>query len=133
MTGACQLDEAALPGLLRRFYARVRADAALGPLFDEAVHDWDGHLLRLADFWSSVLLTSGRYKGNPLVIHLLHARRITPAMFARWLELWAQTTDELLPAAVAATAQAKARRIARSLQTAIQLHAGTGPAADPET
>ena len=52
--------EAALPALLDRFYARVRADAALGPVFNDAVEDWDRHLATLADFWSSVMLTTGR-------------------------------------------------------------------------
>jgi hypothetical protein len=66
--------EAALPALLDRFYARVRADAELGPVFNDAVEDWSRHLATLADFWSSVMLTSGRYKGNPMQAHLKHGR-----------------------------------------------------------
>ncbi len=116
-----QLDHATLPILLRRFYDQVRRDAELGPVFNDAVHDWTEHLDRLEDFWSSVMLASGRYKGNPVVIHLIHANRITPGMFSRWLELWEQTTGELLPDEVARTLQAKARRIAKSLQAAIRL------------
>ena len=118
---APELDEADLPELLRRFYERVRSDAELGPVFNDAVHNWAEHLDRLEDFWSSVMLASGRYKGNPVVIHLIHADRITPGMFSRWLELWEQATTELLPDEVARTAQAKARRIAKSLQVAIRL------------
>ncbi|UVF22735.1 group III truncated hemoglobin (plasmid) [Microvirga terrae] len=118
---ALELDQADLPELLRRFYDRVRSDAELGPVFNDAVHDWAEHLDRLEDFWSSVMLASGRYKGNPVVIHLIHADRITPGMFSRWLELWEQATTELLPDEVARTAQAKARRIAKSLQVAIRL------------
>jgi hemoglobin len=121
LSSAPQLDQATLPVLLRRFYDRVRRDAELGPVFNDAVHDWPEHLDRLEDFWSSVMLASGRYKGNPIVIHLIHAQRITPGMFGRWLELWEQTTGELLPDEVARTAQAKARRIAKSLQVAIRL------------
>jgi hemoglobin len=90
-------------------------------VFNGAIHDWAEHLGRLEDFWSSGMLASGRYKGNPVVIHLMHAHRITPSMFGRWLELWEQTTGELLPDEVARTAQAKARRIAKSLQVAIRL------------
>lgn len=114
------IDEAALPGLLDRFYARVRQDAALGPVFNDAVTDWDEHLERLTAFWSSVMLTTGRYKGNPVMMHLKHAGRIEPAMFDRWLALWRQTTDELLPAEAAAAMQEKAGRIAESLQLAIR-------------
>ena len=74
--------EAALPALLDRFYARVRADAELGPVFNDAVGDWDHHMATLADFWSSVMLTSGRYKGQPVPAHLKHRERINPAQAA---------------------------------------------------
>lgn len=124
MDAAPILDEAILPALLARFYEKVRQDDQLGPLFDDAVHDWTEHLRRLGDFWSSVMLTSGRYKGNPVAIHLMHAHRITPEMFERWLALWAQTTSEMLPHEVAAAMQAKARRIADTLRSAVRMRAG---------
>mgnify|MGYP006081151567 CR=1 FL=1 len=54
------LDERQLPDLLDRFYARVRTDSLLGPLFNDAVHDWPHHLERLRDFWSSVSQVEGR-------------------------------------------------------------------------
>lgn len=111
--------EAALPVLLARFYARVRRDAELGPVFDGAVEDWDRHLATLADFWSSVMLASGRYKGDPLRAHLEHRPRIRPEMFDRWLAIWTETTDETLSPPVAAAMQAKAARIARSLDLAL--------------
>jgi hemoglobin len=111
--------EAALPALLQRFYGRVRADAELGPVFNDAVGDWDHHLGTLADFWSSVMLTSGRYKGNPMAVHLRHAARIPSEMFGRWLALWTETTNEMMSPAVAAVMQAKAARIAQSLDAAI--------------
>lgn len=115
------LNEALLPKLIDRFYARVRADKLLGPLFNDAVNDWPHHLERLCDFWSSVMLTSGRYKGNPMAMHLKHARRIEPAMFDRWLDLWREITGEMLAAPVAAAMQEKAERIAESLQLALKL------------
>lgn len=111
--------EAALPALLDRFYARVRADAELGPVFNDAVGDWDHHLATLADFWSSVMLTSGCYKGNPVAVHLRHAARIPSEMFGRWLAIWAETTAEMMSPPVAAVMQAKAARIAQSLDLAI--------------
>jgi hemoglobin len=120
---AAAIDEAVIPGLLRTFYERVRDDDALGPVFNDAVQNWDEHLQRLGDFWSSVMLASGRYKGNPVAMHLLHADRITPAMFDRWLGLWAATTDEMLPRHVAAAMQAKAARIADTLRSAIPTRA----------
>ncbi|MEP9378776.1 group III truncated hemoglobin [Aquabacter sp. CN5-332] len=118
-TEATAIDEAEIPHLLRAFYARVRSDPLLGPVFNDAVEDWDDHLRRIGDFWSSVMFASGRYKGNPVAMHLLHADRITPAMFDRWLALWAATTDELLSPAAAEAIQAKALRIAESLKAVI--------------
>ena len=124
MTQDCQIDEAAFERLVPAFYVRVRADALLGPLFNDAVHDWPGHLERLIAFWSSVMLTSGRYKGSPMAAHLQHRAAITPAMFDRWLAIWAATTDELMASAAAAALQAKAARIAESLQLALFLRLG---------
>ena len=113
------IDEASLRELVDAFYARVRADAALGPVFDAAIHDWPEHLDRLTDFWSSVMLTSGRYKGQPVPAHKQHGDRITPALFDRWLALWAETTSELMTPGAAAALQFKAERIAESLQLAL--------------
>jgi len=112
--------ESALPELLRRFYGRVRQDDQLGPIFNAAVHDWDKHLAQIADFWSSVMLGTGRYKGNPVARHLPHAAQIDRAKFDRWLELWRETTDDMLPATLAAALQAKAGKIAESLMLAMQ-------------
>lgn len=47
------------------------------------------HLGKLVDFWSSAMLTGGRYKGNSMAAHLKRLSVITPPMFDRWLALWA--------------------------------------------
>ena len=115
MEQATQIDEASLGRLIPLFYQRVREDAALGPIFDDVVADWPEHLEKLVAFWSSVMLTSGRYKGNPMAAHLKHGARITPEMFDRWLALWAKATAEIVPPELAHALQAKAARIAESL------------------
>src|SRR5690606_12563079 len=53
----CSEEEVAR--LVHAFYARVRQDAALGPIFDAKVDDWDQHLAKLVDFWSSILRRTG--------------------------------------------------------------------------
>lgn len=111
-----ELNDEGLARLVDAFYARVRADDSLGPVFNDAIDDWPEHLEKLAAFWSSVMLASGRYKGQPMPAHMKHIARITPALFDRWLALWAQTTDELMSPGAAAALQAKAERIAESLQ-----------------
>jgi len=66
-----------------------------------------------------VMLTTGRYKGNPMAAHIKHGARMTPEMFDRWLALWTQATSEIVPAEIARGLQAKAARIAESLSLAL--------------
>ena len=110
------MTEDQLAVLVDRFYAKVQEDDVLGPVFSGAIADWPEHLEKMVAFWSSVMLTSGRYKGNPMMAHLKHVAAIRPAMFARWLELWRETAGETLDANGAAAVIAKAERIAESLQ-----------------
>lgn len=119
MADGLPIDEAGLERLVAAFYARVRGDGMLGPVFNDAIHDWPAHLEKLTAFWSSVMLTSGRYKGQPVPAHMKHRDRITPALFEHWLGLWKQTIDELMAPEAAAALQAKAARIAESLQLAL--------------
>jgi hemoglobin len=106
------------------FYDKVRRDSILGPLFNHAVADWPEHLEKLHAFWSSVMLTSGRYKGSPMAAHLRHAGAIEPPMFDRWLQLWRETAREHLAPADAAAIIAKAERIAESLKLALFFRIG---------
>lgn len=123
------IDEEGLGRLVTRFYARVRRDELIGPVFNDAIDDWPEHLEKLTAFWSSLMLTSGRYKGTPMAAHLKHRARLTPAMFERWLTLWRQTTAEEMPPQAAAMLQAKAGRIAESFKLALALK--LDPAPDP--
>jgi truncated hemoglobin YjbI/tellurite resistance-related uncharacterized protein len=97
----------------------VRDDASLGPVFGAAVENWPEHLEKLGAFWSSVMRTTGRYKGSPMGAHLRHAAAIEPAMFDRWLALWRETAAQELAAEHAAAVVEKAERIAESLKLAL--------------
>lgn len=125
------IDEAALKQLVEAFYDRVRADRLIGPIFLDAIADWPGHLDKLQAFWSSVMLTSGRYKGQPLPAHVRHGARIDAAAFDRWLALWAEVTGEMFEPPLAARFQEKATRIAESLQLGIRFAGANGLAAAP--
>ena len=120
MSLAPAITEEALGRLVGRFYARVREDDLLGPVFNGAIGDWPEHLERLQAFWSSVMLTTGRYKGRPLPAHLKHAPALTAEAFERWLRLWKLTTEELFAEAPAAALQEKAERIAESLSLGVR-------------
>jgi hemoglobin len=113
------IDEAGLQRLVARFYASVRADERLGAIFERAIDDWPRHLDKLSAFWSSVMLTSGRYKGSPMAAHLRHAAALTPDLFDRWLALWRTATEAEMPPAAAAALQETGGRIAQSLQLAL--------------
>ena len=63
----CSEDDIAL--LVHAFYARVRADPILGPIFDAGIDDWDTHLVKLVDFWSSALRHTRRFNGAPMPKH----------------------------------------------------------------
>lgn len=112
------IDEQKLAALVALFYARVREDGELGPIFNRAIADWPEHLVKLTDFWHAVMLTSGRYKGNPMVAHM-RQKSIRPEHFDRWLALWKKTTEEVMAPAAAQALQAKAARIAESLKLAM--------------
>ncbi len=113
------LDEVLLDRLVRRFYAKVRSDERLGPVFEAAIADWEPHLERLVAFWSSVALMTGRYRGRPMEKHL--PLPIGPAEFARWLELFRETAQEVCPPPGAAHVVAKAEDIAKAMQARLGL------------
>jgi hemoglobin len=73
----------------------------------------------MSAFWSSVMLSSGRYHGKPVQMHAKHLDVLTPAMFTRWLELWTQTTHALFAPEHAKVFVHKASQIATSLKFAL--------------
>lgn len=114
-----QISEDAIRRLVDQFYAKVRADSELGPIFEHAIRgDWEPHLVKMRDFWSSVMLTSGRYKGNPVAVHA-RVEGIESGLFDRWLALFRETCRELFDESTAEAFQAKAARIAESLKLAL--------------
>jgi hemoglobin len=115
------ISEESLRHLVELFYERVRSDPLIGPVFENAIDDWPEHLDTLAAFWSSVMLTSGRYKGRPLPAHLKHSHEIDSRSFARWLAIWNDATNHVFAPASAAALQQKAARIAQSLSLGIEL------------
>jgi hemoglobin len=111
------IDEPMIERLVRAFYAKVRKDALLGPLFEARIRDWEPHLQRMCAFWSSVALMSGRYHGSPMAKHL--PLPVDAVHFDRWLALFEETAREVCPTSAAAHFVERARRIAESLELGI--------------
>src|ERR1700747_2582280 len=111
------LTENQIVALVDNFYAKVRHDDVLAPIFERAIapDSWPVHLAKMYDFWSSVMLTTGRYKGNPLAVHLC-VDGLEAGMFARWLALFRATAEELFAPELAASFREKSERIAESLK-----------------
>jgi hemoglobin len=111
------IDEAMIERLVRSFYDEVRRDALLGPIFAARISDWDHHIAKLCDFWSSIALLTGRYHGQPMRAHL--PLPVEAAHFAHWLGLFEATARRVCPPAAAEHFLERARRIAESLQLGI--------------
>lgn len=116
------IDEAMISVLVTAFYAQVRNDPLIGPIFEEKVDDWNHHLEKLCAFWSSVVLMTGRYHGQPMQAHL--SLPIRAEHFERWLEIFEATALSVCPRKAADVFIDRARRIADSLELGIATRRG---------
>ena len=108
--------------LIHGFYADVRADPLLAPIFAAKITDWAPHLAQMCDFWSSVMLMSGRYHGQPMPKHT--PLPIEAAHFDRWLALFEAAARRLCPRAAADALVERAGRIGESLELAMAAERG---------
>ncbi|MBB3181859.1 group III truncated hemoglobin [Variovorax sp. Sphag1AA] len=106
--------------LVESFYSKVRNDEELAPVFEAYLADWDQHIAKMIDFWSSALRGTGRYKGTPMPKHAaLHG--LTAQLFHRWLALFWKTTAESGNAVLQQRADDLARRMAGGLWHGYQM------------
>ena len=106
--------------LVYTFYDAVRRDDLLGPIFEKHVKDWDVHLPKMVDFWSSALRGTARFRGTPMPKHVA-LPGLRADLFQRWLTLFRQTTDALPNVAMGERANELAGRIAESLWYGYQI------------
>src|SRR5579863_7159544 len=114
---AAPITEAEIDTLVETFYARVRENSIIGPVFNEQVKDWPEHLALLKSFWASVLLGAGTFRGNPMMTHMMLP--LKPEHFQVWLALFRETAHEVLRPAGAEMIQRRAERIAENFQAAM--------------
>lgn len=110
------LDDVKL--LVDTFYARIREDEMLGPIFSERIQDrWPVHLQKMYSFWQTLLLDEHTYNGRPFPPHM--NLPVGHEHFERWLMLFTQTIDELFTGEKAAEAKWRAGNIAKMFESKI--------------
>ena len=117
MVTSDRITEEEISNLVDHFYAKVRRDDLIGPVFNAMIDDWPFHLAKLKDFWSTVMLRTGRYKGDPMMVHL--PLPLDPEHFHRWLTLFAETANEVMPPEHANSIILVSHRIGQNFQAGI--------------
>ena len=119
------LDETMIRAVVDRFYADVRRDTLIGPIFNRIIapEAWPHHLDVITDFWSSMLLGTGRYGGRPMPKHMAIPELADPH-FMRWLALFRRTVQELCPPEIADLFIERSERIANSFRMNIAMRRG---------
>jgi hemoglobin len=108
--------------LVERFYEKVKSDDLIGDIFNnELFFRWDTHIPIMIDFWESVLLGSGTYKGNTMRVHieLNKKHRLKPEHFERWQKLFFETLDEYFTGQTVEEAKNKVKLMEVLMQTKI--------------
>ena len=118
--------EADVKHLVDAFYDKVNKDALLAPIFnDHAQVNWEKHLPIMYQFWSSILLGTATYNGQPFPKHAFLP--VNAAHFAQWLHLFFATIEENFQGPTAEEAKLRAANIARIFNHKIQIIQGQEP------
>ncbi|MFT7465072.1 MAG: hemoglobin [Pseudohongiellaceae bacterium] len=102
--------------LVDSFYARVREDDLLGPVFvGQAQVNWDEHLPKITAFWCQLELGLPGFHGLPTQKHnaLSKVQPFRAEQFGRWVELFHDTVDRGWVGPRAESIKARAGQIAK--------------------
>ena len=106
--------------LVDDFYAAIREDALLNPIFtDVAKVDWAHHLPKMYAFWNGIILGQPGYAGAPFPPHT--TLPVGPEHFTRWVELFRGTVDRHFEGPGAARAKNAAGSIAHTFAMRLRL------------
>ncbi len=101
------------------FYAQVRVDPTLGPVFAAHVTDWPAHEAKIERFWRNAILSERVYDGNPMAVHMA-AHEVKGGHFDIWLTLFDRVVTAELPHGVATRWSHLAHRIGRGLRMGVE-------------
>jgi len=101
--------------LVNEFYAKIRKDDLLGPIFNNVIQNrWPEHLEKMYKFWQTVLLGEHTYYGSPFPPHA--KLPIEKKHFDQWLNLFKETVDKYFMGEVANKAKWQGERMAEMFQ-----------------
>ncbi len=114
-----QLSKENIKKMVDIFYAKIIKNEKIGPFFISKLGDdlksetWQVHLELLTNFWSSMMLQDGTYRGNPFAPHL-NLGELKEEHFSEWLMLFFQTLDQVFDQSVANTFKERSEMIANN-------------------
>ncbi len=112
--------------VVEAFYAKARQDAALGPVFNALVDDWDAHIEKVTAFWLYATRLDRSYDARDFMpAHVRHPQ-IQASLLPRWLDLFRRTAKEICTAAVADILIDIAERMATSIELSLARRSRSG-------
>lgn len=107
--------------LVDTFYASVRQDHFLGPIFEERLAGhWESHHEILYRFWHTVIFKEMHYYGNPVPGHF--DMNLTASHFESWLKIWTDTVDILFEGKRADNAKLRGKTMGAAFLNKIVKH-----------
>ena len=100
------------------FYARVRIDPILGPVFNSVIaeEDWPAHIEKVSRFWDLAFRLDRNYAaGGFMAAHLKHAH-IQQEHTHRWLQLFEEALADVCNAREAAGFRAVANAMMENVR-----------------
>ena len=109
-------NEADVRLLVDEFYAAIRQDDLLNPIFtDVAAVNWEEHLPKMYAFWNGLILGIPGYRGAPFPPHT--TLPVGREHFTRWVALFHATVDHHFTGTGAKRAKDAASSIAHTFAT----------------
>jgi hemoglobin len=99
---------------VHRFYQKAKEHPILGPTFVSKTEHWADRIEIVRDFWLQAVLGTDRRQGKPYPLH--QQVGLTQKQFRCWLDIFAETARETLPASKADEAIAKAVRVSAAFR-----------------
>ena len=116
--------------MVHSFYDVIWQDPELGPIFRTRLdHRREEHLAKMCDFWSSILLGSRRFVGDPMGAHQ-RIPEIRGQHFDRWLVLFRATLDDVYEPAAADNVFLRATHMRHALERGVEASRAEGKAAN---